>query len=76
MAFSAVYFLYYANVHSIQRRELLLEDQRSIARELLTHVFDNSDCNLGSPTEDASPVAENTSKTHHILDQESISLEN
>jgi hypothetical protein len=66
LSLSVVYCLF-CNVQ-LQRRELnelLLDDHRSLVRELITQTFDNGDCDIGSPNEDANPAPDGA--THTLL---------
>ena len=58
-----------------QLTELLLNDHRTLVRELITQTFDNGDCDIGSPTEE--PILQQLAPLIHYsyltLDLESVS---
>lgn len=58
-----------------QSTELLLNDHRTLVRELITQTFDNGDCDIGSPTEE--PILQQLAPLIHYsyltLDLESVS---
>lgn len=56
-------FAVYMFVNTRLERAQELQSHRSLERELLTKLNDDGTCDIGSPTHDANPATDGTTKT-------------